>query len=50
MRPAIDACHLWLPVENEYRQHAREVIVRHVTRDGTLEGCAGHSKCTNKDL
>jgi hypothetical protein len=37
LRPGIGALYVWLLVEKDYHQHAREQVVRHVAATGTLD-------------
>jgi hypothetical protein len=40
LRPELGALYVWLMVEKNYHQHAREQVIRHVVATGTLEGAA----------
>jgi hypothetical protein len=40
LRPGLGALYVWLMVEKNYHQHAREQVIRHVAATGTLEGAA----------
>jgi hypothetical protein len=40
LRPGLGALYVWLMVEKNYHQHAREQVIRRVAATGTFEGAA----------